>query len=59
MTCKEIMEKLEERWNPSYALEWDNVGLLVGREDKEILVFSADFPVFRKTLAQECVPLRG
>lgn len=36
MTCKEIMEKLEERWNPSYALEWDNVGLLVGREDKEI-----------------------
>ena len=37
MTCKEIMEKLEERWNPSYALEWDNVGLLVGREDMEIL----------------------
>ena len=36
MTCKEIMEKLEERWNPSYALEWDNVGLLVGREEKEI-----------------------
>ena len=36
MICKEIMRKLEERWNPSYALEWDNVGLLVGREEKEI-----------------------
>ena len=28
MICKEVMRKLEERWNPSYALEWDNVGLL-------------------------------
>ena len=36
MICKEVMRKLEERWNPSYALEWDNVGLLVGREEKEI-----------------------
>ena len=35
MICKEVMRKLEERWNPSYALEWDNVGLLVGREEKE------------------------
>lgn len=30
-----------------------------GREDEEIFVFAADFPVFRKTLAQERVPLRG
>ena len=36
MICKEVMRKLEERWNPSYALEWDNVGLLVGRDDKEV-----------------------
>ena len=36
MICKEVMRKLKERWNPSYALEWDNVGLLVGREEKEI-----------------------
>lgn len=36
MKCKEIMEKLAQRWNPSYAMEWDNVGLLVGREEKEI-----------------------
>lgn len=35
MICKEVMRKLEERWNPSYALEWDDVGLLVGREEKE------------------------
>ena len=36
MTCREIMDALEKRWNPSYAMAWDNVGLLVGREEKEI-----------------------
>ena len=36
MTCRKIMDALEERWNPSYAMAWDNVGLLVGREEKEI-----------------------
>ena len=28
MTCREIMDALEKRWNPSYAMAWDNVGLL-------------------------------
>ena len=48
MICKEVMRKLEERWNPSYALEWDNVGLLVGREEKEIkkIRISENFPIF-------------
>ena len=46
MICKEVMRKLEERWNPSYALEWDNVGLLVGREEKEIKkIFTGCCPV--------------
>ena len=36
MNCKEIMNQLNERWNLSYALNWDNVGLLVGREEKEV-----------------------
>ena len=39
------MRKLEERWNPSYALEWDNVGLLVGREEKEIKKINGDLIV--------------
>ena len=36
MKCKEVMETLE-KIAPSYLAEkWDNVGLLAGREDKEI-----------------------
>lgn len=36
MRCGDILEKLEELSPSSYALSWDNVGLLVGRKDKEI-----------------------
>lgn len=36
MICKDVMEKLNQRWSPSFAMDWDNVGLLVGREEKEI-----------------------
>jgi len=36
MNSQEIIRKIEEKWAPSYALEWDNVGLLVGAFDKEI-----------------------
>ena len=32
----EIIEKLETLSPPSYAEEWDNIGLLVGRRDKEV-----------------------
>ncbi|MGF7011393.1 dinuclear metal center YbgI/SA1388 family protein [Lachnospiraceae bacterium PF1-22] len=36
MVCQEIMEKIEASYAKEYALEWDNVGLLVGRDDKEV-----------------------
>lgn len=36
MICSEITRKIEESYPKSYALEWDNVGLLVGRTDKEV-----------------------
>lgn len=36
MLCKELTEKIEEVYPVSYACEWDNVGLLVGRANKEV-----------------------
>lgn len=36
MRCKDIMEKLNELSPVSYAASWDNVGLLVGDEEKEV-----------------------
>lgn len=36
MICKEIIKVIEERYPKSYAMDWDNVGLLVGRSDKEV-----------------------
>ena len=36
MKCKEIVKILEQLSPGKYACEWDNVGLLVGRKDKEI-----------------------
>lgn len=36
MKCSEVISKLEELSPPSYAVEWDNVGLLVGRREKEV-----------------------
>lgn len=36
MECKEIIEIIEKDYPVSYALEWDNVGLLAGRDDKEV-----------------------
>lgn len=37
MRCSEIIHKLEELSPPSFAEDWDNVGLLAGRREKEIL----------------------
>lgn len=34
--CKDVMAVIEDSYAGSYALEWDNVGLLVGREDKQV-----------------------
>lgn len=36
MRCSEIITRLELLSPPSFAEEWDNVGLLVGRMDQEI-----------------------
>lgn len=36
MKCKEIIEALEEKYAPSFAESWDNVGLLVGDKEKEV-----------------------
>ncbi|MCI8637765.1 MAG: Nif3-like dinuclear metal center hexameric protein [Coprococcus sp.] len=36
MLCREIMEVIEERYPKRFAMEWDNVGLQVGRADKEV-----------------------
>lgn len=36
MECREIIEKLETLSPPGYAEEWDNIGLLAGRRDKEV-----------------------
>ncbi|NCB91719.1 MAG: Nif3-like dinuclear metal center hexameric protein [Clostridia bacterium] len=52
MICKEIMEGLEKRWNPGYALSWDNVGLLVGREEKEVHRIFTALDVTEETLEQ-------
>lgn len=52
MTCKEITEKLAIRWNPSYAMDWDNVGLLAGREEKDIKKIFVALDVTDETLEQ-------
>lgn len=36
MKCKDVIAKLEQLSPKEYALEWDNVGLLVGKEDSEV-----------------------
>ena len=36
MLCRDIMEIIERTYPKHAAMEWDNVGLLVGRTDKEV-----------------------
>ncbi len=36
MLCQDIINILEKQSPREYALDWDNVGLLVGRRDKEV-----------------------
>lgn len=36
MLCRSIMDLLEADYPGNYAMDWDNVGLLVGRDDKEV-----------------------
>ena len=36
MLCREVIDKIEEVYPREYAMDWDNVGLLAGRMDKEV-----------------------
>ena len=36
MLCKEVIEIIEQKYAASYAMSWDNVGLLCGRTDKHV-----------------------
>ena len=36
MLCKDVMDVIEAAYPREYALDWDNVGLLAGRDDKEV-----------------------
>ena len=36
MLCRDIMKVIEATYPKHAALEWDNVGLLVGRTEKEV-----------------------
>lgn len=36
MLCKEIIQVIEKAYPESCAMHWDNVGLLVGRQEKEV-----------------------
>lgn len=36
MLCKEIMQVIETAYPKACAMQWDNVGLLVGRREKEV-----------------------
>lgn len=36
MLCKDVMNVIEAAYPRQYAMDWDNVGLLAGRDDKEV-----------------------
>ncbi len=36
MLCREVIKIIEEAYPTAAALEWDNVGLLAGRQEKEV-----------------------
>lgn len=36
MRCSNILEMIEKDYSRTYAMGWDNVGLLVGRKEKEV-----------------------
>ena len=36
MQCRDIIEHLEQLSPVSFASDWDNVGLLAGRREKEV-----------------------
>lgn len=57
MKCQKIIQKLEELSPPSFAEDWDNVGLLVGRKEKEVykvaIAVDATEDVINQAIAQK------
>lgn len=55
MKCSDVIAKLEELSPPMYAAAWDNVGLLVGRKEKDIrriyIALDATMQVVEKAIA--------
>jgi len=58
MRCSEVIAKLEELAPPSYAAEWDNPGLLVGRRDKNVskvyIALDATDAAIAKAIEYDC-----
>jgi len=58
MKCSEVIAKLEELSPPSYAAEWDNPGLLVGRRDKHVskvyIALDATDAAIAKAIEYDC-----
>ncbi len=52
MNCREVMAALNDSWNVSYAMDWDNVGLLVGRWEKEIRKIFVALDATDQTIAE-------
>lgn len=52
MKCDEIIKILEAKFPSSCAMSWDNVGLLVGRRDKEVKKILTALDVTEETIAQ-------
>ena len=54
MLCQDIIDVLESQSPPEYAMDWDNVGLLVGRRDKDVkkimLAVDATMEVCKKAI---------
>lgn len=52
MKCRKIMDWIEERYPVSYAEDWDNVGLITGRDDKEVAAVFLALDLTDETLAE-------
>ncbi len=52
MKCSKIIEELKKQWPENFALSWDNVGLLLGREEKEVEKVFLCLDVTEETLDQ-------
>ncbi len=55
MKCKEIMDALKQLWPEHLAMDWDNVGLLVGDPEQEVRHIFVALDVTDDTLVQALV----